>query len=218
MIEINLHPTGGEKKRKKGRKRRSLQLPSPARLGAFREDPWKAAMVAVLIVVPLCILGLWLLQRARAGDLQDRLEAATADSARLAELRVLSDSLRDRQKAVQSRIQVVEQLDRNRFVWPHLLDEISGAVPNLAWLTAIKQQSGLPNVRVQLLGVAGNPLIVTRFVHNLERSPYLTDVQIVSTQSQEVQGLTAQSFILNVSYRSPPPDSVSTEPLLTGGS
>lgn len=217
MIEINLHPTGGQK-RKRGRKRRSLQLPSPARLGALREDPWKAGLVAVFIVVPLCILGLWLLQRSRAADLQDRLDAATADSARLAELRVLSDSLRDRKQAVQARVQLVEQLDHNRFVWPHLLDEISGAVPNLAWLTAIKQQSGLPHVQVQLLGVAANPLIVTRFVHNLERSPYLTNVQIVSTQAQQVQGLTAQNFTLTVDYRSPPADSVTTEPLVRGGS
>ncbi|HKK08266.1 MAG TPA: PilN domain-containing protein [Gemmatimonadota bacterium] len=214
MIEINLHPAAGQKKK---RSRPSLRLPTPGRLGKVREDPWRAALLAAVILVPLVILGLWLVQRNRAGGLQDRLETATADSARLAELRVLSDSLRDRRSAIQDRIHLVEQLDRGRFVWPHLMDEISRATPSLAWLTALKEQSGPPNLRVQVLGTAANPLIVTRFVHNLEDSPYLTDVQIVSTQAQQVEGLTAQNFVLTLAYRAPPPDSVQTEPLSTGG-
>ncbi len=215
MIEINLHPSAGEKKAR--RRKRSVTLPSTPRLQGLREDPWNATMIAALVIVPLIILSLWLVQRSRDHGLQTRLDGATADSARLADLRVLSDSLIDRRKAIQSRIQLVEQLDRNRFVWPHLLDEIGRSLPSSAWLRAIKRQSSLPNIEVQLLGTAANPLVVTEFVHNLERSPYLTDVQIVSTQARTVQGLTAQDFTLTVRYRSPPPDSVPTEPLLKGG-
>ena len=215
MIEINLHPSGGEKKAR--RRRRSVNLPSTARLQSLREDPWNAGLIAVLVIVPLIVLSLWLMQRSRDHGLQAQLDAATADSARLAELRVLSDSLISRRAAVQKRVELVEQLDGNRFVWPHLLDEIGRSLPDLAWLTAIKRESPLPNVQVQLLGTAANPLVVTQFVHNLERSPYLTDVQIVSTQAQEVKGLTAQSFTLTVRYRSPPSDSVPTAPLLKGG-
>jgi Tfp pilus assembly protein PilN len=215
MIEINLHPSGGEKKAR--RKRRSVNLPSSARFQSFREDPWNAGLIAVLVIVPLIVLSLWLMQRSRDHSLQQQLDAATADSARLAELRVLSDSLISRRSAVQKRVDLVEQLDGNRFVWPHLLDEIGRALPDLAWLTAIKREAPLPNVQVQLLGTAANPLVVTQFVHNLESSPYLTDVQIVSTQAQEMKGLTAQAFTLTVRYRSPPPDSVPTAPLLKGG-
>jgi type IV pilus assembly protein PilN len=215
MIEINLHSSGGQKKSRK--KRRSTSLPSSARLQSLREDPWNAALIAVLVIVPLIVLSLWLMQRSRDHSLQQQLDAATADSSRLAELRVLSDSLLDRRAAVQKRIDLVEQLDGNRFVWPHLLDEIGRAVPDLAWLTAIKRESSLPNVQVQLLGTAANPLVITQFVHNLEQSPYLTNVQIVSTQAQKIKGLTAQAFTLTVNYRSPPSDSVPTAPLLKGG-
>lgn len=215
MIEINLHPSGGQKKSR--RKRRSASLPSSARLQSLREDPWNAALIAVLVIVPLIVLSLWLMQRSRDHSLQQQLDAATADSSRLAELRVLSDSLLDRREAVQKRIHLVEQLDGNRFVWPHLLDEIGRAVPDLAWLRAIKRESSLPNVQVQLLGTAASPLVITQFVHNLEQSPYLTNVQIVSTQAQKIKGLTAQSFTLTVNYRSPPSDSVPTAPLLKGG-
>lgn len=215
MIDINLHPSSGEKKA--SRKTRSRRAPSASRFRTFREDPWNATLIAVLIIVPLVVLSLWLMQRERDHSLQQQLDTATADSARLAELRVLSDSLTLRRAAVQKRIDLVEQLDRNRFVWPHLLDEIGRAVPNLAWLTSIKRQGALPNVGVQILGTAANPLVVTQFVHNLERSPYLDDIQIVSTQAQQVKGLTAQNFVLSVRYRSPPADSIPTEPLLKGG-
>ena len=150
------------------------------------------------------MLFLWLGQRSEAQELQSQLDEALADSAQLAEQMALNDSLSQRRQQIRSRVRVVRQLDQNRYVWPHLLDEISAALPRDAWLDAIRQQSPLPVLQVQVMGIAGTPLIVTDYVRNLERSPYIGQVQIVGTSKQVEDGVSTQSFTLDISYSRPP--------------
>lgn len=158
-------------------------------------------MVAAVVLVPGVVLALWLTQRAEARGLEQRLEEATADSARLADLRAISDSLTERRQRIRERIALIERLDRNRFVWPHLMDEISRAVPSFAWLTSLKQLTPVPDVEVQIQGMAANPLTITEFVRNLEASPYISDVRILSSQQEEIEeGLAVQVFTLVATY------------------
>lgn len=208
MIEVNLHPSGGRKRRKKGGGLSGLSFEMPdfgdvRILETFRTDPWNAAMIASFIVVPAAVIFLWLGQRSEAQALQQRLDQALADSAELAEQLALNDSLSERRAQIRSRVRVVRELDQNRYVWPHLLDEISAALPRDAWLDAVKQQAPLPNLQVQVMGIAGTPLVVTDYVRNLERSPYIGQVQIVGTSKQVQEGVATQSFTLNVSYSRP---------------
>ena len=208
MIEVNLHPSGGRKRRKKrgGLSGLSLEMPDLGNvriLETFRTDPWNAAMIASFILVPVVVIFLWLGQRSEAQELQRRLDQALADSAELAEQLALNDSLTERRALIRSRVQVVRNLDQNRYVWPHLLDEISAALPRDAWLDAVSQQAPLPNLQVQVQGIAGTPLVVTDYVRNLERSPYIGQVQIVGTSKQVREGVSTQSFTLNVSYVRP---------------
>lgn len=129
-----------------------------------------------------------------------RLEDARDDSTRLADLRVLSDSLIDRERQIRQRLELVQGLDEGRFVWPHLLDEISRALPQYTWLTAIRVATPLPDLTVQVDGVAANPLAVTRFVRNLQASEFVRQVRIMGSQQAEVENVAAQAFKLLVSY------------------
>lgn len=219
MIEINLHPDRERASARKGRGK-GFQLPSfegLSGLGDLGGDPWRTALIAAAVLVPLVVGGLWYLQRSEASELEARLEEARADSTRLADLRALGDSLTSRRQSIRERIELVQRLDRDRFVWPHLLDEISTALPEQAWLTTLKRQAPLPDVRVQVMGVALEPLVITRFVRNLEASPYVGEVQILGSHRQTADGVSTQSFTLEVAYSRPPADAVRTAPLLAGG-
>lgn len=215
MIEVNLLP---ESQRGAPRKRKAPRRPSIG--GRFRgvslgRDPWTTALVAAAVVVTLGVLGLWLAQRAEASGLEDRLAEATADSARLAELRAVSDSLTERREMIRERIALIERLDRNRFIWPHLMDEISRALPQFAWLTNLQQTATTPNVAVQIQGMAANPLTITEFVRNLQASSYIDDVRIVGSQQQEIEdGLAVQAFTLVATYAPPPEGAERTQPLV----
>ena len=82
------------------------------------------------------------------------------------------------------------------------MDEVSRAVPDIVWLVSLQQVNPLPNVTVQIQGMAANPLAITEFVRNLQASEYLTDVQILGSQQQEVsEELAVQAFTLVATYR-----------------
>lgn len=204
MIEVNLLPE--QQRSRKAGKRAAGARSRLQQVGRGKpRDMWGTVLLVVGVLAPAAVLFLWWSQRSSAGDLESRLATATADSARLAELRQVSDSLTARREVVRQRVALVEQLDRNRFVWPHMLDELSRALPSLAWLTNLQQRSPLPEVGVQIQGLAANPLAITEFVRNLEASEYITDVRILGTQKQELDGgeLVVQAFTLTARYRTP---------------
>ena len=157
MIEVNLLPEA-QKSRGGGRSKRGAGTGGLTQLSGGR-NRWSLVLLIAAVLVPIAILVLWLGQRSEARGLEDRLEAATADSARLADLRAISDSLTERQQLIRERVALVERLDRNRFVWPHLMDEVSRAVPDIVWLVSLQQVNPLPNVTVQIQGMAANPWI-----------------------------------------------------------
>lgn len=218
MIEINLHPAAD--KRKGGdRGGPSFELPEFgdfAGLETLRSDPWQTAMIAVVVLVPLVVGGLWFLQRSDEQAIRQRLEAAREDSARLAELRVLNDSLVERRRQIRERVQLVKNLDGGRFVWPHLLDEVSRALPEFAWITGIRRESREPVLRVSMEGVAATPIYITQFMRNLEGSPYVGEVQFRGSNRTTANGLPAHQFRVILTYAEPPPDAIRTEPLLGG--
>jgi Tfp pilus assembly protein PilN len=206
VIEVNLHPTGG-KTRKGARKK--LSVPAWAdrgRSGGDGRDPWTVAAITAFVLAGLAVGGMWYAQRSDAAELEVRLDEAREDSTRLADLRVLSDSLIDRERQIRQRLELVRGLDEGRFVWPHLLDEISSALPQYTWLTAIRVATPLPDLTVQIDGVAANPLAVTRFVRNLQTSEFVTQVRIMGSQQAEVENVSAQAFKLLVSYQQPDPE------------
>lgn len=213
MIEVNLLPEsqrkGARRKAKgPGRARRLPRVP----LG---KDPWTTALLVAAVLVPILILAMWLVQRAEARGLEERLVRATAESTRLADLRAISDSLTGRQRLIRERVALVQRLDGNRFVWPRMMDEISRALPQFAWLTNLRQVAPLPDVAVQIQGMAANPLTITEFVRNLQASPFIADVRIVGSQQQEVEeGLAVQAFTLVATYRRPGAE-VRTEPIVS---
>ena len=211
MIEVNLLP-----ERQKRHSRRRLASKGPRLKGVAKDkDTWGLALVAVAVVIPLGMAFLWWGHRSVEGELDARLEVATADSARLADLRAVSDSLSARRQLVRERVALVEQLDRNRFVWPHMLDEISRALPQLAWLTNLRQISPLPAATVQIQGLAANPLAITEYVRNLEASTYIAEVRILGSQKQTLDGdLIVQAFTLTARY-APPMEQFRTEPIVS---
>ena len=176
MIEINLLPESQ-------RARQGLPADGNA-AGGLRIDVWGVALLISALTIPPGAAALWWLQRTEAVELGARLEAVVADSARLAELRAASDSLTERSREIRERVALVEQLDRDRFAWPHLMDEISRALPPPAWLTSLRQLSAPPDLSVELQGVAGSPLAITEFVRGLGMSDYIADVKIIGSQLQ----------------------------------
>ena len=222
MIEVNLHPSAGKGSRFSGWKH-SLRLPTALQrggrssgLGESVRDVWTTVAIVVPALVFLVVGFLWFSTRSERSELEGMLTQAVEDSTRLADLRSLSDSLISRDLRIQERLNLVQSLDGGRYVWSHLLDEISRAMPAYTWLTLVRRDSPLPDLRVQVDGLAANPLAITRFVRNLQNSPYVSEVRIMGSQQQLIENVAAQAFQLMVSYEAPREEPTRSEPFMGG--
>ena len=143
MIEINLLPGAGKKKSRGGRAAgRGIDL------GAFAasivgkvKDPWLVGGIATAAGVVALVGMLHVKQTARARTLIERQQKAVQDSLRYATVLNEKRKAEAQRDSVLTQLNVIRSIDNNRFVWPHLLEEISRALPPYTWLTSVRQTS-----------------------------------------------------------------------------
>lgn len=218
QIEINLAP-GAQLRRPARRAGPSLSLPSLPSIGG---DP-RALGYAALGLVALLAVG-WLVwsQSSRRAALEERIAAEVADSTRFAATIALVGSLQARQDTIRQQIGVIRDVDQRRYVWPHLLEEISVALPPFTWLTQISSTEAPRDTTAaapvgpsfSLQGNAGSTQALTRFMKNLEASDFVRDVTLVTSEQVEVEGRALHRFTLEARYETPPAGAIETVPVV----
>lgn len=213
MIEVNLLPGGKGKRR--ARSRRSFSLPS---LKGVPGDPWVLGTGALSVLVLVFIGWLYFAVAGQAEELQVEIAAAERDSIRLHDVIERSEGLRARSDSIARRVDIIQQIDDARYIWPHVMDEVARALPDFTWLTGIRQISGGPPVAFRIEGRAGTYFALTSFMEAVEASPFIRGTRLVSSDQVPVAvGQGAErliySFVLEAEYRDPPPELIQTEPL-----
>jgi Tfp pilus assembly protein PilN len=231
LIEINLLPSGPQR-RPAGRSLRSASLPSA---GA---DPRVVALgLAGLLVLGLLAFGFWR-TGAQAAELGARLERERADSVRLARTIALMQTIQARRDTIEQKIAVIRAVDGRRYVWPHLLDEVSRAVPPFTWLTKVAAVEEAPPAPApppaaapaggdtakkdsaaaaaapapppepegpgfSIEGSAATTQSLTRFMKNLEASPMIQGVALVTSEQTTLEGRSFLKFTLEARFERP---------------
>lgn len=138
MIEINLLPGAKKSKRGGGGGGPSINFAAiGAAISARVKDKFLAAAVICGIIGIGAIGFLFSTQRSRETNIKQAEEKAVSDSTRYAAV------LRDRAKAQARRdsaliqLNIIRAIDEDRFIWPHVLDEVSRALPIYTWLRAV---------------------------------------------------------------------------------
>ena len=138
MIEINLLPGSGKKAKKSGGGGAKLNL--GASLQSLRgkvRDPWLLGAMGCSVVAIAATALLYTMQTARQTRLDDELEKAVQDSTRY------STVLRERERAEAKRdtvlrsLNMIRAIDDDRYIWPHVMDEVSNALPPYTWIVAL---------------------------------------------------------------------------------
>jgi Tfp pilus assembly protein PilN len=254
VIEINLLPSGATRRPAAARRPGGGGGPSLPSLGA---DPRVAGM-AGLGVLLLLFGAYWFWSSGKTrDDLAAQVESAAADSVRLERAIALMKTLDTRRDTIDQKMDVIRQVDTRRYVWPHVLDEVSRATPPYLWLTklaAVEEEAAPPppppaaekskakgkgkdkdkaaedsaaaaaapaaparpaGPVFNVEGHAGATEALTRFMKNLESSPMIRDVSLVTSQQEQVQGRTVLKFTLEARWEEPDTGFVETVPLLT---
>jgi Tfp pilus assembly protein PilN len=214
VIKINLLPGAA--------KRSPRRMPS---LGSLRPkgglsmpsvDRWLLFMITAWIVGPLVMAWLFFGVRNRVSDFEIAIESARMDSARYAEMRAANQVLQARQDTIAAKLEVIQEIDAGRFSWAHVLDEISRSLPQYTWLmnvTSKPMSEPLDMPRFLIEGRTGNTFALTEFMQELEASPFLRSINLMSTDQVREGESMIYSFTLEGEFQVPPPDLIQTVPI-----
>jgi Tfp pilus assembly protein PilN len=245
MIEINLIPGTGKKSKKGGGGGAKLNL--AASLGNLKSkirDPYMLGAIGSAVVAILVTGGLYTTQESRSARLEDELQKAVQDSTRYASV------LREREKAEAKRdtvlrsLNMIRAIDDDRYIWPHVMEEVSSALPPYTWIVSLgfsgvgqattpvttvlapeasgsssRRRKAVPTqivrdtVRLRLIGNTVDIQALTRFMKQLEVSPLLENVTLVSSQRAIDNGKDVTQFQLDMRYTRPGATEVRRVPL-----
>ncbi len=207
-ITINLLP--GAKKRKAGGA--GLAMPDFGALAAQIKDPLLIGAVASWMV-GLSVLG-WVgyTQTSALHDLQPLLTRTQNEARNLS--RVISE--KGRQTALRdslvSELDAIRGIDSDRFVWPHIMEEVSRALPEFTWIVALDavtvQDQLLDDgtmvaapVQFSIDGRTSNIQSYTRFVTRLQDSPWFASVSTTGTNTIIEAERTVRAFQITGTYQ-----------------
>ncbi len=153
------------------------------------------AALAVVVVVSAVLLWIGISVASERGRLEPQLESVRQESRRFRNIvsqKRREESIRD---SLLSQIQVIRTVDGDRYVWAHVLDEVAKALPQYTWLVSVQAlvatvtptdtvDATVPQeVRFQIDGRTIDIQAYTRFLRELEASPWLHEVAPVSART-----------------------------------
>jgi Tfp pilus assembly protein PilN len=220
MIEINLLP--GKKKKAATGAGFKLALPDFQGLLATIKNPWLFVVSAAAIIVIGGGLLAFIAYSTRLRVLNSKLADVQAEKRRfdavIAQKRQ-SEKIRD---SLVAEINVIRGIDADRYVWPHVLDQITKALPPYTWLTGVSvaggtnvapgtpgataptggvDSAGVPQVRVWITGSTVDIQAYTTFLRQLAASPWLTDVTPATTSTMVEADRPVTAFNVAVRFR-----------------
>ena len=162
-------------------------------LAAEREKSKKAVVLgtagqkltigcSLILVLALLFVGwrYWALTRA-SNQIDAEIAAAQQETTRLHSVIQQVQQFEQRKAQLQQRVVLIEQLRKGQTGPVHMLDQISHALPQMLWLTELKQSGN----DVQIDGRCTTLTGLSEFVSNLEASGYFKrSIEIVDTKTE----------------------------------
>ena len=251
MLEINLLP-GGARKKAGGGGAPSVDLAAMLAGINARFTDKVLVVTSALMVISLGLGGyLYYRQMNDRKVAEERLTKAKADSARYAKVvaeRAIAEAKRD---TLLRQVNLIRAIDDDRFIWPHIMDEVSAALPAYTWVRllafngtpqgatnvvatpkpvvtrsrgadSLKAKKVPPietnvprdNVVIRLTGRTVDIQAMTRFMKQLEDSPFLGNVLNERTIPVPDPAGDSYEFVLIITYTRPDSMAVRRLPLL----
>lgn len=182
-IQINL--LGGPKRKRKAGA--GIQMPDFGALFSQIKDPMLIGAVATLAAAVVFIGLMFSIQQAQLSSLEEEAERVRAESRRYGNLiaqKRHAERLRD---SLVAELRAIREIDADRYVWPHVLEEITKALPEYTWLVAVNSQTPAaqmmegdtvapPPAQFEVQGRTSEISAYTRFLRRLAASPWFENV------------------------------------------
>lgn len=167
MIRINLLPHEEMPKKK------SLQIPQ---LNTF-------APLALVLVAFAVIGGAYLHQSKQIQSLEEVIAQEEAESRRLAPEIAKIKRLNKQRKDLNDRLDVITELDKDRYFRVHLMDQLNRSMPEHMWLTRFEDIGG-DSYSVE--GVTFSNFLISDFLQRITNSPWFSTVDLTIAEKGEI--------------------------------
>ena len=145
MIEVNLLP--GSSGKSQGRADFNVSgMLSGAASGI--KDKFLLGTVGAVSAVVVAVAFMFMSQTNRERTLVEHERKAVEDSARYKVVLAAKTTAEAKRDSLYQQVAIIKSIDESRFLWPHLLEEISNALPQYTWLTVVTQTSTPPSSSV----------------------------------------------------------------------
>jgi Tfp pilus assembly protein PilN len=145
MIQVNLLPGSASKSRD-----RNFNLSGIVSGAASKvSDKFFVGAVGTVSAVVLVVGFLFMGQSSRERTLVEREQRAVQDSARYKVVLLAKAKAEASRDSLYQQVAIIKSIDDSRYLWPHLMEEISNALPQYTWLTLVTQTSTPPSAAFQ---------------------------------------------------------------------
>lgn len=215
MIEINLLP--GQKRKAPGGGR--LRAPNFRALVANVKDPWLLSAIAAFVLAAGGNLLLFGITSAQLAALESTLRGVQAENRRYGAVVAQKRQAERVRDSLSAEMAIIRAIDADRYVWPHVLDQVTKALPPYTWITGISSLGvapGVPgapagaavpdsgaagSVRVSIDGRTVDIQAYTTFLRQLAASPWLTEVAPTRATATIEKDRPVTEFNITARYR-----------------
>ena len=206
-IEINLLP-GGKKKPGGG----GLSLPNFGELIAQVKDPLLIGAVAAWVVGVSFMGWVWYTQTNAFDALGPQLMEAQNTSRRFSQMILQKERQQILRDSLVLELNAIRTIDSDRFVWPHIMEEVARALPEFTWIVALDAVAAQDRIledgtiipaaiRFTIDGRTPNMQAYTRFVTRLQDSPWFSRVSTSGTNTVFENDRTVRAFQITGTYQ-----------------
>jgi Tfp pilus assembly protein PilN len=158
---------------------------------------------SLILVLTALGIGWWYWSLKLQSDrIEEDIVTSQKETARLRTLIQQVQANDARRAQLQERVKLIEELRKGRDLPVHMLDEISRSVPDMLWLTDIKQVGN----DITIAGRCTSYTALSDFVENLKLGGYFKPPEILDSQvdaAQPVAGGTLTRFSIKATIATP---------------
>jgi type IV pilus assembly protein PilN len=177
--------------------------PKAAKKAVPLEATVQVIFALVAVGIAAVVLGSFYFSEKRDLDATNtKISALKAERASLQQVKADVTAFEQQKQTLQTRIDVIEQLQKNRTGAQELLQQVANTVVRVdaLWLTSLTQTpDGL-----QIQGEAGSITSVANFLTQLQRSGYFDKIEIKETKENDIaKGVETFQFSINAGIAQP---------------
>lgn len=178
-------------------------LPADDKPGARAAKYAGAGTVLTVVGFASIVLGVgiaFIAQENKLSALNTELDKVRKEADLYRDKIALVEDLTAKRADVSARIDVISELDKNRFARIRLLQTLNDRLPDLTWITGVEEVGTSRGRGINISGITSSNLKVSQFMTNLLSDPNVRGVDLLVSEVGRISDVSVTTFTLQVGY------------------